>query len=139
MSATPSARSKVRPISAVLLLLLAPFLAVAWFVWVGPQLTSLVYDQIVYQGRNSSTWWEAHHRASKALWHHDDFEHMGKHASKDDVSWIIESGDPGEAFNDCGNGHRSTALKYITNQSPGNTREAWQQWWKDNQDKSQNR
>jgi hypothetical protein len=129
----------VRLTFAVILILLGLSLVITWFAWIGPMVQRLRYDEIANAGRNSPAWWEVHHSASKRMWHHDDFENVGHYASKEDVLWIIESGDPGDAFNDCGNGHRSMALRYITNQAPGDAREAWQQWWKDNQDKTQNR
>lgn len=138
MSAIPTTRFSIRLVLAVLLLTLGALLAATWFTWISPQLTSLRYDEINFQGENSPAWWDAHRRASRRLWKHDDFVRVGQYATKDDVAWIIDSGPPGKTFNDCSGGHRAAALEYITNQSAGDTREGWQQWWKENRDKPQN-
>jgi hypothetical protein len=140
MSVLPLARNKVRLICGVLLLLLGLLLVVVWFSWLGPLAQSLRFDELVNAGRNSPAWWEVHYRASRIHWQHDDFENVGLYATKEEVPWIIDTGPPGEDFGSCQGGHRAAALEYITNQSPGaRTKEAWQQWWKEHHDKSQNR
>jgi hypothetical protein len=80
-------------------------------------------------------------------WRHDDSGPVGAHGGKEWAAWIMDRVRDGPDPRGCESGHKTTALKSITNHSPVDDtrrfvpweeeRPGWLAWWRQNRHKSQ--
>lgn len=128
---------RLKRLGYVALCLVGAGMAVFWLAWIFPVQRAMEYHLVAGEGANSPTWWQSQHWRARLWWRHDDYEGIGENGSKRDVPWIVAIGAPGPMFNGPAEGHKTTALTLITNHTPGETKEAWEQWWKTHQHESQ--
>jgi hypothetical protein len=122
------------------LILIGAAVGAFWLFYGSVVQKSFAYDRLYLSemhGTSRTLWWDTHRYTMRLIgWQHDDFAMVGASATKEDVPWILD-GPSGNTFDECGAGHRGSALEHVTNHSAGNTREKWLEWWDQHKNETQ--
>lgn len=123
-------------IFGVLLLGTGLFFAYHWFYYFAP--SRRIMDPHWFTNHSQREYWkELQSSIQRGLWEHDEAWYVGQYGDKSWAKWIMEHSSGQMA---CMGGkpcHGAVAMRYLSNQDVGEEADAWHEWWKTNQSKSQ--
>jgi hypothetical protein len=112
-----------------------------WFCWLLP--LSQRFDTLWEDRLSRHAYWDEQQKSIRRFgWYHDDFGPVGHCGDEAWARWIIKRIEAGEKIGECGNGHKDSALAFITAHKAVKTGNSslesqWLEWWRANKDKSQ--
>jgi hypothetical protein len=125
-------------VSGAILVLGGLFVAYWWFYKLAP--CRRIWDaQWRLTHSESEYWHEVQTAIHRGMWSHDDGFTVGMYGDKAWAQWIMAHVTPGTGIGCLGGGpcHSDYAMRLITNQDVGDKTDAWLDWWKKNESKSQ--
>ena len=129
-------RRAIVRIIAVLLILVSAGASYFWFYLLAPWKRQLDHDWCK-QHSTKAYWDEVVTGIKRFNWCHDNGRHAGVYGDADFMAWAMAHTKPGEDISSCAAGHRDSGFRWLTNQNPGDTADAWLAWWEKNKTKSQ--